>query len=156
EVRVTVPAELVAVSNGALVDVADASDGRRRTFHFKEGVAHVAYLISIVAGDLQLFRDSFGDTPVEYWVPRGTLPEEVRGTFGKPPDILAFFSEWTGVRFPYEKYAQVAVRDFVFGGMENLSATTLTDDAIHRPEESIDFPSEGLLAHEAAHQWWGD
>src|SRR3546814_10565556 len=44
---------------------------------------------------------------------------------------LAFFSRVTGLRYPYEKYAQVAAADFIYGGMENTSATTQTDTVLH-------------------------
>ncbi len=62
----------------------------------------------------------------------------------------------TGVSFPYEKYSQVAVQDFIFGGMENTSATTQTDLTLHDEKAHLDFSSDPLVSHELAHQWFGD
>ncbi|MFN8547608.1 MAG: M1 family aminopeptidase [Candidatus Eisenbacteria bacterium] len=70
--------------------------------------------------------------------------------------MLDFFSDVLDYPYPYEKYAQVAVRHFTFGGMENLSATTQTDNTLHDERAAIDFTSDELVAHELAHQWFGD
>ncbi|TMI57439.1 M1 family metallopeptidase, partial [Candidatus Bathyarchaeota archaeon] len=64
--------------------------------------------------------------------------------------------EYFGVKYPYPKYAQVVVSDFIFGGMENITATTLTDTTLHDKRAHLDFTSDDLVAHELAHQWWGD
>ncbi|MGE0059242.1 MAG: M1 family aminopeptidase, partial [Dehalococcoidia bacterium] len=70
--------------------------------------------------------------------------------------ILRFFSERTGVRYPYAKYSQVVVQDFIFGGMENVSATTLTENCLYDARARQDIDADALIAHEAAHQWFGD
>src|SRR5690606_2185902 len=55
-----------------------------------------------------------------------------------------------------EKYAQVFVADFIFGGMENTTATTLTDQVLLDARAALDADSEDLVSHELAHQWFGD
>jgi aminopeptidase N len=70
--------------------------------------------------------------------------------------MLAFLSDATGVKYPYARYAQTFVADFIFGGMENISATTLTETSLLDKRASLDADSDGLLAHELAHQWFGD
>jgi len=76
--------------------------------------------------------------------------------FGNTPRMIQFFERKIGVPYPYAKYAQVAVSDFIFGGMENSSATTQTADTMHDARAHLDFKSDPLVAHELAHQWWGD
>ena len=69
--------------------------------------------------------------------------------------MVKFFSEKTGLKYPYAKYAQTMAHDFG-GGMENISATTQTDNMIHDARYELDSTSDGLEAHELAHQWFGD
>jgi aminopeptidase N len=70
--------------------------------------------------------------------------------------MLDYFSERFGVVYPYEQYAQVVVEQFIEGGMENLSATTLTERTLHDARAHLDYTSDPLVSHELAHQWWGD
>ena len=69
--------------------------------------------------------------------------------------MVKFFSEKIGVKYPYAKYAQTVARDFG-GGMENISATTQTDNMIHDARTELDLTSDSLQSHELAHQWFGD
>lgn len=153
ELLVTAPEEFAVICNGALRGV-EASDGRC-TWHFHEGVAIPSYLISMVVGVFNKIEDRWNDTPVEYWVEPGR-EEEGRRSFGRTPDMIEFFSKQLACPYPYEKYAQVAVRHFHFGGMENASATTQTDGTLHDERAAIDFTSDELVAHELAHMWFGD
>ncbi|HEV8335629.1 MAG TPA: M1 family aminopeptidase [Candidatus Polarisedimenticolia bacterium] len=151
----TVAEPLTALGNGRLVDV-KAGPGGKRTFHFKQEVAAPSYLISVAIGDFDIVRQDYEGIPVEYYVPRGTPREAVLHSFGETPAMMKFFSEKIGVRYPYAKYAQSAIVDFIYGGMENISATTQTFETIHPAEVEKEASSRGLVAHELAHQWWGD
>ena len=76
---------------------------------------------------------------------------------GKTPRMIEFFSKQYGYKYPYPKYAQVCVDDFIFGGMENTSTTLLTDRCLIDEKASLDNANtESLVAHELAHQWFGD
>src|SRR5262249_2949191 len=88
-----------------------------------------------------------------YAVPKGH-GKQIDDTFGDTPDMLSFFSDFTGVKYPWPKYAQTIMYDFG-GGMENVSATTLAEGALTDRREGF-FNSDGLDAHELAHQWFGD
>jgi aminopeptidase N len=155
EVVVTVPADLLAISNGALVETRDNRDGTK-TFHWRESFPHSTYLISLIVGRFDRFADKLGDLTVEYYVPPGTDAASVERSFAETPAMIQFFADWTGVPFPWEKYAQTTVDDFLWGGMENTSATTLFTDTLHDEAARPNFTSESLVAHELAHQWWGD
>jgi aminopeptidase N len=77
-------------------------------------------------------------------------------SFEETDEVLAFFSELTGLPYPYPKYSQAAVANFPWGGMENISATTLTPLTFTDERGQRDGTSHALVAHEAAHQWFGD
>ena len=70
--------------------------------------------------------------------------------------MMEFFTNKIGVPYPWDKYSQVTVADFIFGGMENTSATTMTDHLLHDERAHVDYSADGIVAHELAHQWWGD
>lgn len=161
EVIVTVPEKYLAVSNGELIS--DTRAGGRRVFHWREAVPHSTYLISLVAGEYEMAADTatvrVGEqiklVPVLYYYPPGEK-EKALLAFGKTAKMIRFFSEKIGVPYPYEKYSQATVDEFMWGGMENISATTQTERTLHDRLAHQDYKSEGLVAHELAHQWWGD
>src|SRR5208283_332536 len=76
--------------------------------------------------------------------------------FGRTPDMVSHFSAITGVPYPWSRYSQVVVSDFIFGGMENTTATTMYEHILYDERASIDVTSDDLIAHELAHQWFGD
>jgi aminopeptidase N len=155
EVIATVPEKFTAISNGALV--AETRDPARatRTFHWRHEVPHSSYLITLAAGEFAAVEERAGNVPVIYYVHPGR-EDDARRAFGNTPRMIQFFERRIGVPYPYAKYAQVAVTDFIFGGMENTSATTQTADTLHDARAHLDFKSDPLVAHELAHQWWGD
>jgi aminopeptidase N len=155
ELVVTVPKPLIAVGNGELVRVTER--GARRTYQWRQTVPHVAYLLSVCAADFSVIESALDGVPVQYYVEKGR-EADTRRALGRTPQMLKFFSDRTGIPYPYAKYAQVVVRDFIFGGMENVSATTLTDSILHdrRTAPDMEENADGLVAHELAHQWFGD
>ncbi|MBN9386986.1 MAG: HEAT repeat domain-containing protein [Chloroflexi bacterium] len=155
EMRVVVPEDFFALSNGALIENSHDAGAKTRTFHWKQNIPHSSYLITLAAGPFSEVADKWEDIPVPYYVLPGH-EEEARISLGRTPDMVEFFSKNIGVRYPYEKYATVCVQDFIFGGMENTSATTLTDTTLHDSRADQDFSSQPLAAHELAHQWFGD
>ncbi len=154
ELSATVPAGQSVVSNGRLVSV--TRTGGRVTYHWFESVPHSTYLTSIAVGPWRKVSDHFGRTPVDYYVPNTVDEATARRSFHLTPDMLDFFSEFTGVRWPYEKYSQVTVKNFIFGGMENVSATTLSDATLHDAKADADYPSTLLVDHELGQNWFGD
>jgi aminopeptidase N len=155
EIAATVPARFFALSNGRLVDVHEDHSANTKTYHWRQDIPHSAYLMTLAIGAYVEIVDSYDGIPVLYYVHPGR-EDDARRAFGNTPRMMQFFSEKIGVRYPYDKYAQVAVNDFIFGGMENTSATTQTAETLHDARAHLDFSSDPLVAHELAHQWWGD
>jgi aminopeptidase N len=155
ELLATVERPLQVIGNGRLVEVLERPDGRR-TWHWSMERPHPTYLISVVVGEFsRVAAAGPGAVPVESWVPPGR-EEEARATFGRTPEMMAFFAELTGTPYPFPRYSQVAVHDFPWGGMENISATTESERLLHTAAEDADFPTDDVVAHELAHQWFGD
>ena len=154
ETILTVDQKFKAVSNGELVSLSENQDGTH-TWHWRENFPMVAYLISFVVGEYVKVEDSYKDIPVNYWVYKDNQKEAMR-SFGLTPDMMKYFGEVTGVEYPYEKYDQIIVADFMFGGMENITLTHNTDRTMYDQFAAPDVSSDGLVAHELAHQWYGD
>ena len=155
EVVVTVPDNYVAVSNGTLVETKDEKGRRMKMFHWKQDIPHVNYLLSLAIAEYSISKETADGVELQYYVPKGR-EEDGKRSFEKTGQMVRFFSEYFGVKYPYPKYAQVIASDFIFGGMENISATTLTENTLHDKRAHLDYSSEDLVAHELAHQWWGD
>lgn len=152
----TVNEEFTVISNGRLLDVAADPAQHTKTFHWKQEIPHSTYLISVVAGRFERYTDQAGTVPLEYYVPPGTGQEKALRSFADTPPALRFFADRMGLPYPYPKYSQVTVRSFTFGGMENISATTLSDRTLHEEVSEPQANSVDLVTHELAHQWFGD
>ena len=156
EVIATVRNSYVVLSNGRLVSVKDDKAHGTRTFHWKQELPHSSYLIMLAAGAYTVLHDSSGTVPLEYYV----YPDraaDARASFAETPAIMKFFNTCIGFPYPWAKYAQVAISDFMYGGMENTSATTLIDEGVQLDARTrVDQNAASLIAHEMAHQWWGD
>jgi aminopeptidase N len=155
EVIVTVPASMISIGNGELKRVVQNARAGTKTYHWYQATPHVTYLLSQVVGEFAEIEHDWEGVPVQYYGPVGR-EKDLQRTLERTPDMLAFFSDVTGVKYPYARYAQTFVADFIFGGMENVTATTLTDTSLLDKRASLDVDADGLLAHELAHQWFGD
>jgi aminopeptidase N len=156
ETIITVPASWVTVDNGKLVNVSDAANGMK-TWTWKESVPSSTYLITIVAGELDEVKDAWRGMPVTYYAPKGR-GDRLSINYARTPQMIDLFSKKLGVDYPWEKYAQSMVDDFVAGGMENSSATTNTSNSLQHPKLAPEYLTgqDDLISHELGHQWFGD
>ncbi len=144
-----------ALSNGRLVGTRRLPGGDVE-WHWRLDQPASTYLMSVVSGDYVVLRDRWRDVSIGYWTYRDSIEATWRG-FGRTPRALEFFSQWTGVHYPWSKYDQAVAPDFVFGGMENVTAVTMSDDAILHPAWAEPRSNaDRLVAHELAHMWFGD
>ncbi len=154
EIRVQVPKKFIAISNGELINTEESGDNK--IYHWSQQQVHPTYLMTLAVGDFAEIKDEWQGKPVTYYVEK-TREEDARRSMGKTPRMMEFFSEKYGYPYPYPKYAQVCVDDFIFGGMENTSTTLLTDRCLLDERAALDNRgTESLVAHELAHQWFGD
>ena len=152
EIIATVPAQFITISNGNLLGV--TGNGATRTHHWRHDVPHATYLISLVVGDFAVIEDHYKSIPVTYYV-RPDRKDDAHLYMGKTPEMMRFFSEYTGVEYPYNKYAQTVVEIFT-GAMEHTTATTHGFSLLVDKRASLDIDLVPVVAHELAHQWFGD
>jgi len=152
EIIVTVPAHFQTVANGNLISVTD--HGATKTHHWRHDIPHAAYLISLVVSDFAVVEDSYNGKAVNYYV-RPERKDDARYYMGKTPEMMRFFAEYTGVEYPYDKYAQTVVEVFT-GAMEHTTATTHSFMLLMDERAAMDFDLVPVVAHELAHQWFGD
>lgn len=156
ETILTVPSDWLTVSNGKLISIADAGAGMK-TWTWRESQPSSTYLFTVVAGEIAELKDSWRNMPVTYYAPKDRA-DRLAINYSRTPAMIEFFSKKLGVDYPWEKYAQSMVDDFVAGGMENSSATTNTASSLRHPKLVPEYPMDydGLISHELGHQWFGD
>ncbi len=153
---IIVPKGLYALSNGALMEKRD--EGDTTTYRYEQNVPHSTYLLTLVVGPFaEIEQGTAGKNavPVSFSVLPGRQ-EDGKRSFGATPAMIECFEKKTAMPYPYARYTQIAVAEFIFGGMENTSATTQTDRTLHDARAHLDFSSDPLVSHELAHQWFGD
>ncbi|HLV64613.1 MAG TPA: M1 family aminopeptidase [Polyangiaceae bacterium] len=162
ELAVRVPSGFVALSNGDLVRTETPKKrGAPVRYHFRLDRPHPSYLVTLAVGRFAIVEDRDAElsdgrrVPIQYYVPPARRADTAR-SLGETPRMVELFSRLTGVPFPFSRYSQVVVHDFIFGGMENTTATTLYEHVLLDKRAAIDATSNGLVAHELAHQWFGD
>ncbi len=155
EIYMTVPDKFVTLSNGTLISKTKNSDGSR-TDYWKMDQKHAPYLVFIGVGDFSIVKDSWNDLEVNYYV-EPEYEDVARDIFGHTPEMMTVFSNLTGVQYPWDKYSQIVVRDYVSGAMENTTAVVHGETAQQKKGKLVDHNEwEGTIAHELFHHWFGD
>ncbi len=152
-IRIEAPNGYTTLSNGRELERGEEADWGWSTWEQTEPMP--AYLFTAVAARLHRTDDRWRDRPVRYFVPEGA-EEAVARTFGKTPAMIEHFSTITGYDYPWPRYDQVVVHDFIFGGMENIACTTIGAIWLVDAKAALEFDPETLVSHELAHQWFGD
>jgi aminopeptidase N len=128
-----------------------------KVWDWQETLPSSTYLITVVAGEFDEVKDMWRGKPVTYYAPKGR-GDRLKINYGRTPQMLELFTKKLGVDYPWEKYAQAMVDDFVAGGMENSSATTNTSSSLVHPTLAPEYATgqDPLISHELGHQWFGD
>lgn len=154
EISLTVDKRYVTVANGRLVSQTDNEDGTR-TDYWRQDLPHAPYLFALVVGEFAEVRDTWRDKPVNYYVEKEYEPY-ARLVFGNTPEMIEFFSQKLNYDYPWDKYSQIVVREFVSGAMENTGCVIFYDPLQHDASEHLDETNEDIIAHELFHHWFGD
>ncbi|MDB5005553.1 MAG: peptidase [Mucilaginibacter sp.] len=157
EISMTVPAKYVTLSNGRLASQKPNADGTR-TDTWKMELPHSPYLFMMAVGDFKIYKDKWRNKEVSYYLEPKYAPY-AKQIFGMTPELIEFYSKTLGVDYPWYKYSQIVVRDYVSGAMENTSATLHGEYVQETPRELIDAgydQGRSTIAHELFHQWFGD
>lgn len=154
ELYITIDTPFVTLSNGLLIYSSDNGDGTR-TDYWKQDLPHAPYLAMMSIGKYAIIRDQWQDIEVSYYVEPEYEPYASQ-IFGNTPEMLQYYSDLLGVSYPWDKYAQVVVRDYVSGAMENTSAVIFGEFMNKDSRELKDENNEDIIAHELFHHWFGD
>ncbi len=154
EIYVTVPAEMASLSNGVLKSSEENKDGTRTDYWVMEQ-PHAPYLFMLAIGEFAVVKEEWNGIPVEYYV-EPEYEADAKKIFNHTPEMLSFFSEKVGMTYPWPKYAQVVVRDYVSGAMENTTAVIFGDFVQQHTGDLIDQGNDNIVAHELFHHWFGD
>ncbi|MEJ2703264.1 MAG: M1 family aminopeptidase, partial [Sedimentisphaerales bacterium] len=155
EVICRVPEGMTVLSNGRLVsEEMDPASGLK-VVTWLQDKPHVNYLVALVAGRLGKIESTYKGIPIAFYTPASQI-QYAENSFKDTADMLAFYEKEIGVPYPWNKYDQAVVYDFVAGGMENTTLTILTEGTLHTKETESIRSSQGLVAHEMVHQWFGD
>jgi aminopeptidase N len=154
EIYITVPNKYVTLSNGALIS--QTINAGSRTDYWKMDQKHAPYLFFMGVGAFEIIEDTYKDIAVNYYVEK-KYAKYAKDIFGNTPEMMQFFSDKLGVAFPWNKYSQIVVRDYVSGAMENTTAVVHGEQAYQMPGQLIDEnKQENTIAHELFHHWFGD
>jgi len=154
EMYLTVEDKYVTLSNGLLKSSKKNADGTR-TDYWKMDMPHAPYLFMIAVGEFAVVKETWENIPLEYYV-EPAYKADAKKIFNHTPEMLSFFSKITGVKYPWQKYSQVIVRDYVSGAMENTTGVIFGDFVQKTERELIDNHNDGIVAHEMFHHWFGD
>ena len=154
ETIISVKEDYRVVANGALVSDTVDSDTSRRTVHWRQTKPQPTYLYVMVAGNHSVLDDNYGDLPLHYWVYPGD-EADARLSFSPTPRMLGFFEDLYDTKYPWVKYDQIVIPG-IGGGAESTSATVISEWTIKNAAELEEETPDALIAHELAHQWWGD
>ncbi|MEZ5012755.1 MAG: M1 family metallopeptidase [Chitinophagales bacterium] len=154
EIAMTVDKKYITLSNGVMVSSKANADGTR-TDTWRMDKPHAPYLFMMAVGDFAVVHDKWKNIPVDYYVEH-SYEKYARAIFGNTPEMIDFFSNKLGVPYAWPKYAQIVVRDYVSGAMENTSATLHGEFLQQTSRELLDDSNEDVISHELFHQWFGD
>lgn len=154
EMKITVKDNFNVLSNGIMESSTKNADGTR-TDYFVMKQPHAPYLFAMAIGEYAVVKERWKDIPLEYWV-EPEYREDGKEIFNHTPEMLSFYSDVLGVPYPWDKYSQVVVKDFVSGAMENTTASIFGDFVQKNKRELIDNHNDGIVAHELIHHWFGD
>ncbi|HWB64737.1 MAG TPA: M1 family aminopeptidase, partial [Chitinophagales bacterium] len=154
EIYITHNRKYVSLSNGTLLTTTPVNDSMV-TDHWKTELPFSPYLVMMAVGNFSIVHDRWRDIPVDYFVEPKYAPY-AKKIFGNTPEMIEFFSQKLGFDFPWPKYDQVVVRDYVSGAMENVSATLHGEFLQRNSRELLDETYEDIISHELFHQWFGD
>ena len=154
EIYITVDPKYTTLSNGVFMYSRRNADGTK-TDYWKQELPHAPYLAMLAIGEYAVVKDKWRNKEITYYV-EPEYKHTAKKVFGNTPEMMEFFSKKLGVEYPWAKYAQVVVRDFVSGAMENTSASTFMEDLQMNERELLDKHWDNIIAHELFHQWFGN
>ena len=159
EILMTVDNKYLTLSNGKLISSKNNADGTR-TDHWKQDLPHAPYLFMMAVGEFKVVKDFYtkndGSIMEVNYIVEPEYEKDAKAIFGETPAMIKFFSQKLGIDYPWDKYTQIVVRDYVSGAMENTGAVIFGDYVYKTERELLDKNDQSTIAHELFHHWFGD
>lgn len=153
QIELSVPSQYKTLSNGELISSMDNGSNRVDIWRMDKPIQ--VYAIMFAIGDFAVAKEKWRGKEVNYYVEPEFAPF-AKTMFQNTPEMMELFSKVTGVDYPWNKYSQVVVRDYVSGAMENTSASLFGEFMNQNAREYADENHEDVVSHELFHQWFGD
>jgi aminopeptidase N len=154
QIELTVPDSCVTLSNGAMIRQVKGAKGMH-TDTWRMDMPIQAYAVMFAVGNFSIIKNKWKNKDINYYVEPEFAPY-AKQMFNNTAEMVGYFSQRTGVQYPWNKYSQVVVRDYVSGAMENTSASLFGEFMNENAREMADHNSEDVVSHELFHQWFGD
>lgn len=161
EIYLTVDKKYKTLSNGKLSSSVVNADGTR-TDHYVQEKPISMYLYMIAVGEFDVIHDFYTKVngeklAVDYYV-EPKWKSQAKAIFGNTPEMLKFYNDILGIDYPWDKFSQIIVREYVSGAMENVGAVVFGDFMYRDSSELVDgkIKSDAVIAHELFHHWFGD
>lgn len=154
EIYITVPKTYQTLSNGKLIST--TTKDNKRTDYWKQDKKHAPYLTFMGIGKFTVVNDFYNDLPISYYVKEEYAPY-AKAIFGLTPEMIQFFEDKLAIPFPWGKYSQIVVSDFITGAMENTTAVVHGEQAYQTPGQLIDNNTqENTIAQQIFNHWFGN
>jgi aminopeptidase N len=155
ETVITFDKQYQVLSNGVKLKEKENKDGTK-TWNYAMSHPHAGYLLMLAIGDYAVkSTKSKSGVPVNFWY-YPQFPERLEPTSRYTEQMVDFMEDETGMKYPWESYSQVMVQDFLYGAMENTTATIFGDFFNVDARGFLDRNYVGVNCHEFVHQWFGD
>ncbi|MBL0104531.1 MAG: M1 family metallopeptidase [Bacteroidetes bacterium] len=154
EIFLNIDTAFTSLSNGLLISSVKNNDGTK-TDHWMQDLPMAPYLVMIAVGNFAKVTDHWKGLEVSYYVDP-PYEKYARNVFGNTPEMMEFFSNLLNYPYPWAKYSQIVVHDYVSGAMENTTAVVHGTNMQETPREMLDLNYEHYISHELFHHWFGD
>jgi aminopeptidase N len=147
-----------AISNGAVISDTPGPGAGRHTVRFETTPKMSTYLVALAVGDFECNAGSADGIPVRIC----STPDKKQLTgfaLESTQKIVEYYNRYYSIKYPFKKLDIVAVPDFAAGAMENTAAIFYRETLLlATPDASVPLRKSiaVVLAHEIAHQWFGD
>jgi aminopeptidase N len=154
EIAITVDSNYTTLSNGEL-DFSSINENGTRTDYWSQENPHAPYLFMMAVGEFAVVEDTTTEFPIRYLV-ESDFKDDAYNIFKHTPEMVSFFSKKLGFEYPWDKFDQIVVRDYVSGAMENTSAVIYGEFVQKNSRELLDGDNQDIVVHELSHHWFGD
>jgi aminopeptidase N len=154
DITIDAPANLEVIANGSLIEKSSVNGKKCWQHDMQQPMS--SYLVAIAVGSYsKASKKSSSNVPLYYYYYPNDK-DRIWSTYKYGVEMFDILEQEIGVNYPWQEYKQVPVKDFLYAGMENTTATFFDDQFVQDASGAIDRSYVNVQAHELAHQWFGN